>query len=388
MYCDNCGSPVSGNFCSTCGFNLMQIQAFNQPPIQQAYPQPLQPVPYQQGGYAPAYQQQRQPVYPPPKKGAGKVIAVLAIIIGTVLLLTGLFLYLPEPEEDYQEGFVVEMSGTDTMDIRAEGEIRGGEARQIREMIDSWIGDDDGEVTKDEVDEFMEQTGDQVGSNAYGFEINGDWGEYSKYNLKFKGIIGDVDSGDTISIISSFTIDWKYIDTDRYSYDLVFESTDEIYQDFRFICPPDYEIESVDGLRNEEFFNERTTVTGDLTYNEVEITIVKIGEEPIPSGSLIITDDPNVRGKYYGSFQGSVENEDIDIHLYDESSGTTMFMRQPNDGDLLQIRRGCNLTYHDSNQNEKLDAADTLIIQGGERGDMIMIVYRPTQDNIVSITIR
>ncbi len=60
VYCDNCGSPVVGNFCQNCGYNLIQVP-----------PQPYGP---------PA----------PSGRGAGKAVGamILAIILVIILIAT------------------------------------------------------------------------------------------------------------------------------------------------------------------------------------------------------------------------------------------------------------------------------------------------------------
>jgi hypothetical protein len=66
IYCQNCGSPVSGNFCGTCGQSIAQMQA-----------------PYQQ----------------PPKGNESTVIAIVVGIIVVMVILAAILLLLPEPDK-------------------------------------------------------------------------------------------------------------------------------------------------------------------------------------------------------------------------------------------------------------------------------------------------
>ena len=106
--------------------------------------------------------------------------------------------------------------------------------------------------------------------------------------------------------------------------------------------------------------------------------------ETTPKGRLQFTNDMTVPGKYYGTFGGSVESNKIEIALVDASLGNTAVMDKPDHGDVVQIPNGCNLTYYDYNDNNKLDGASSLLIQGGEPGDMVSIIFKPTGEIIAT----
>ncbi len=106
--------------------------------------------------------------------------------------------------------------------------------------------------------------------------------------------------------------------------------------------------------------------------------------ETTPRGALQFSDDPNVSGRYTGMFQGSVELEKIDISLFDASQGQTDVEEQPESGTVLSIAGGCELTYTDTNSNDRMDATDSLILEGGGPGDRITFVYRSTGETVAT----
>lgn len=110
--------------------------------------------------------------------------------------------------------------------------------------------------------------------------------------------------------------------------------------------------------------------------------------ETTPKGSLSFIESTTVPGKYYGDFGGVVKNKDIKITLFDVSLGQTVTMNKPNDGDIVQIPNGCNLTYYDYNHNDKLDGADWLIVHEGDPGDEITVIFKPTGEIIAETSLR
>lgn len=93
-YCQNCGSPVTGNVCSNCGQSVTQM--------------PTQPM------------QQAPPQYPPPNFS---MIAITLLFVGAILLACGVFALALVPDEikvgDFEGGsyqnpevsFGVELTG-------------------------------------------------------------------------------------------------------------------------------------------------------------------------------------------------------------------------------------------------------------------------------------
>lgn len=106
-----------------------------------------------------------------------------------------------------------------------------------------------------------------------------------------------------------------------------------------------------------------------------------------PQGSLTFTPDPEMEGAYHGTFQGSVDTDDIDISVYDESQGETRVMEQPELYYSMTVGNELTFTYIDMNENGKIDASDTLNLHSAEPGDTITIIYRPTEEDIASYTV-
>lgn len=113
-----------------------------------------------------------------------------------------------------------------------------------------------------------------------------------------------------------------------------------------------------------------------------------IGEtETTPKGSLFFTEDPNVAGRYYITFQGSIENTNLEIRITDASTGQSAVMDEPIDGEFAAVGSGMNITYDDANNNQKLDAADQLLIQNGDTSDELTVVYKPTGEIVARATL-
>lgn len=106
-----------------------------------------------------------------------------------------------------------------------------------------------------------------------------------------------------------------------------------------------------------------------------------------PQGSLTFVSDPEMEGAYHGTFQGSVDTNDINISAYDESQGETRIMEQPEIYYSMQVGNGLTITYFDDNNNGRLDAPDTLTLHYAEPDDVITVIYRPTGEIIASYTI-
>ncbi len=117
------------------------------------------------------------------------------------------------------------------------------------------------------------------------------------------------------------------------------------------------------------------------------LTTLHVNTTTTPRGSLLFADDPNVPGRWTGTFQGSVRLEKIDIVLYDASWGMTEVEEQPQNGAVLSITNGCNLTFTDFDANNKLDETDSLLVDGGGPGDRITIVFRSTGETVATFTL-
>ncbi|UCE37764.1 MAG: zinc ribbon domain-containing protein [Thermoplasmata archaeon] len=367
VFCQNCGSPVVGEICPNCGQAVAQI-----PEQQQAQPMPGQP----------------------PKSNTVKIVMIIVVVVAVIVILAVLFLFLPgskdskESDGDKPEGYVFEMTDTDTMEVDAKGEVKGNKAKEFREVIDEVYGDDDGEVSSSEVNNYEKEIKDLLIGRHSSHEINDYTGKYTHYNEKITGAEGNIDSDDPIQGEFTATIFWSYIDTDEYSYDIELYVSSNLTDDFKFISPPGYEIDYIDGLDDEEYSDGSTIVEGKLSKEVIQITIVKIGESnSTPRGSLTASIDPTVANRYKLSFEGKVNNAEITISLYDESQGATVIMDTPEDGDSVSISGGAYLNYTDVSVQGFLDSSDTLILEGGGTGDIIRITYNATGETVAVVTI-
>lgn len=349
-------------------------------------------APYQVQAQQPTYQQPGQPMAQPPSNKGKKTAAVILVVVVVAIVLLAILLMgfsgSDESEENFPEGYSIKMSDTDTMKVHYKGEYSGETASGMRDVIDRFYGDDDGTVTSNEVNDLIAQAESLEGDYSTNFLIDGEEGVYSKSTLSLKGATGDVDSEDPISVTWSYTIDWDYIDSDEYSYDIEIYVFPEQEESFEFSCPPGYEIDEIDNLEDESYNNGRTKVKGTVSHDViVYITIVEIGgTEPTPTGALAASEDVNVPGKYYVTFIGSVKNDKIQIQIIDDSLGYSDIL-SPDTDSFIQIPGGINMTYTDANANDKLDAADIIVIEGGESGDTIRVIYEPTGEIITELYI-
>jgi FlaG/FlaF family flagellin (archaellin) len=114
--------------------------------------------------------------------------------------------------------------------------------------------------------------------------------------------------------------------------------------------------------------------------------------EQTPRGSLTFSSDPEIPYKYKGSFEGSVLANKVEITLYDSSADASKIMDEPTDGENVTVGASyaaglLTLEYDDVNTNNKIDAADTFIVNFAGSGDVISIVYKPTGETVATRTI-
>lgn len=77
-FCENCGSPITGNICQNCGWNTAQMPS---QPAQQA-------------------QQYQQPQYPGSQRRSRAPIVISAIIVIVIIILALMFFLVLNPEEE------------------------------------------------------------------------------------------------------------------------------------------------------------------------------------------------------------------------------------------------------------------------------------------------
>lgn len=144
---------------------------------------------------------------------------------------------------------------------------------------------------------------------------------------------------------------------------------------------------------NRKFFDDKGVSPVIAVILLVAITVVLVSvlyvvvnnlisqQEITPKGALIFKEDKDIDGKFTGEFQGSVPLNRVEISAIDFSENKTLFF-DPSTETSKEIPGGLNITYTDVNQDTKLDATDTLVIQNGEHGDMITIIYKPTGEAV------
>jgi len=108
--------------------------------------------------------------------------------------------------------------------------------------------------------------------------------------------------------------------------------------------------------------------------------------EITPRGNLRFEEDGENPCKYKGEFQGSVRLDKIEISIFDTSADDTILLK-PDKETYKESAGGLNFTFKDTNENEKLDVVDILLIQGGDTGDRVIIVYKNTGESVATQTL-
>jgi flagellin-like protein len=102
-----------------------------------------------------------------------------------------------------------------------------------------------------------------------------------------------------------------------------------------------------------------------------------------PRGALIFEEDKTINGKYTGGYQGSIYFEDIEVKVTDVSGeGSANF--EPEMEKFKQIPGGLNITFFDINLDAKLDGSDLILIEGGDTGDEVTIIYKVNHEIVGS----
>lgn len=102
-----------------------------------------------------------------------------------------------------------------------------------------------------------------------------------------------------------------------------------------------------------------------------------------PRGTLTFEEDWDNPGKYKGEFEGSVELGEIEISVYDASKEDTIILK-PTEETYNEIPGGLSITFKDTNENNKLDVVDMILIQGAEPGDQVRIAHVPSGGTVAS----
>ncbi len=255
VYCQNCGEKATGDICDNCG---QKIQ-----------------MPLPSNKLLPA-SEKTQYIH-----SSGKLKPIIIIIVVAVLILSGLmFLFFIPRESDRgpTEGLTVEMTATDCMKVEINGEYTENNSRSVREYIDEYHGEEDNNVTSEEVKDFEEEFEDNVGELSEGYTIDWQNGEYTQCSLKLTYTEGNVTSKDPISFSLSATIEWPYLNIQKDSYIIEISLLGMEISQFWFKSPPGYEIYRISGLVEEIAPGKKTVVgTIDADAASIHITILKSG---------------------------------------------------------------------------------------------------------------
>lgn len=377
-------------------------------PIQEQYG-PSDHFPTHQPEQSSAYQKDihyilDQPPTSPKRKGPSKEVIITIVVIITIIIAISISvaLYVDKPNPDksdsnFQEGRIFEMTSVNTMKVRYNDKITGGFATLERWSIDSFWGNDDGVLNSSELRDFEEsypQTA--IGSQSNGITIDNNEGEITQFSVSHDGAIGDVDSGSQLLRAMSFTILWIPMDTNNISYSVKMSVCAIPSENFKFISPPGYNISSVIGLDDVSYNDGNINLTGTIYEGTqkwvpeyiVYITITKIGfQEPTPQSNLSFSRDPATIDTYSGTFQGTINNSEVEIIVLDISLRIMVVLDLESETTLQIPGYEMNITYNDTNNDRILDPGDTLIIREGANGDEVYVVYKPTGGIIASVTL-
>jgi len=127
-----------------------------------------------------------------------------------------------------------------------------------------------------------------------------------------------------------------------------------------------------------------TVVLAAVLYTMVTVLITQ--PDPPIYGAIIFEEDETTPGKYIGTYEGSIGLKDIGIRVYDASKEQTIIL-YPASETSKEVPGGINLSYNDVNENIELDAADLLIIKGGETGDKVTIVDQSSGKTVATHTL-
>ncbi len=105
--------------------------------------------------------------------------------------------------------------------------------------------------------------------------------------------------------------------------------------------------------------------------------------EVTPHAPLTFREDDNIDGVYYGTFDGSIRLDKLEISVLDISVGDSVVFNL-DEAQYGEVPFGLNVTVQDKNGNGNLDANDLIKIQGGDAGDQITLMYTPTGGTVAT----
>lgn len=106
-----------------------------------------------------------------------------------------------------------------------------------------------------------------------------------------------------------------------------------------------------------------------------------------PQGTLSFSESETIPGDYEGNFvtlTQIVDLRDIYMRITDESQGSTAILSPLFNGGIAQVPSGMSCTFTDTDGDHELDTVDLFTIHNGAPGDLIEIIYLPTEDLIAS----
>jgi flagellin-like protein len=128
-----------------------------------------------------------------------------------------------------------------------------------------------------------------------------------------------------------------------------------------------------------------TVVLSAVLYVMVINLIGDPGE--VEYGSISFHEDEKTPTKYFGDYDGNIKLEKVEIKVFDSSHDQALIL-WPSRESSKELSGGLNISYQDVNSDGNLNAADLIIIYGGEKGDEVSVVDSDAGRTITTHTLR
>lgn len=128
-----------------------------------------------------------------------------------------------------------------------------------------------------------------------------------------------------------------------------------------------------------------TVVLASVLYVMV-IEIMGGGTEYEKNVNMFYTEDSENAGKYILTFDGSKRLDKIEIKVYDTSESQTILL-SPDLETYKESPSGLSISFQDVNEDNQLDATDTLVVNGAAPGDVISVISTDSGKTISTCTL-
>lgn len=290
------------------------------------------------------------------------LVPIISFIIVIILFLGITLIILSDSDKTAQNQsesnlnrLVVEMPELEIIFFNFNGNISGNTSINFRRYIDDMNGNNDGYLNISEINDYINSLKDMIGGTAYGFEIDGEYGKYFRYNISGEGIQGYVNNGNSFYLTISAVIVWEDIDNDKESYDIRIFVSEVLYGEFKFVCPPEFEIRSFDGFDNETYNGNNTVVTGlfNAGGNSIAIDIKRVGWikniviwESEPNNNFTTSNQISDRYTVFGELNSHDDIKDYFIISLDSGDNLLILLSDFNSS----MRPDFDLYLYDSNE--------------------------------------